>query len=303
MNTAEARDCFLAARLGLSPLTLEQYGNILDHLARECPELPEGPDPVRRALTKANSVWVRASWWRVWKAFFRWCRWEFNIPNPMERVERPRPPEVEMRALEPEELALVLAAATRLRDKALLAVALDAGLRASEIGGVQVLDVGPNTIRVTGKGNRQVRVPISPETYNLLRLLANQDGRVLQSFLFPGRNGQRMSRHAVYRIVRQAMERAGIPGPKRGPHILRHSLATRYIEDGGDMVTLQTIMRHQDIRTTRLYVFLNMRKVIEQHHQHSPLRSALRGAQGLLWKQEVMQEATEILKGPPSATQ
>ncbi len=296
MNTAEARASFLAAKLGLSPLTLEMYGKILGHLERECPELPEDPEPLRWALTKAKSVWVRASWWRVWKAFFRWCRWEFNIPNPMERVERPRPPEVEMRALETEDLALVLAAAPRLRDKALLALALDAGIRAAEFGPLQVLDVTRDTIRVTGKGNRQVRVPISPETYHLLRLLANQDGRVLQSFLFPGRNGQRMSRHAVYRIVRQAMERAGIPGPKRGPHALRHSLGKGYIEDGGDMATLQEIMRHADIRTTRGYVSLDMRKVVEAHHRHSPLRAALQGAQGLLWTPNVLEEAEEVLK-------
>lgn len=296
MNTAEARACFLAARLGLSPLTLEQYAKTLDHLVRECPELPEGPEPVRRALSKAGSVWVRVGWWRVWRAFFRWCRWEYGTPNPMDRVERPRPPEVEMRALEPEELATVLAAAPRLRDKALLALALDAGLRAAEFGDLQVLDVATTTIRVTGKGNRQVRVPISPETYHLLRLLANQDGRVLQSRLFPGRNGQRMSRHAVYRIVRQAMERAGIPGPKRGPHILRHSLGMNWVASGGDPFTLQTVMRHRDIATTRGYVRLDMSKVVEQHHLHSPLRAALRGAQGMLWTKEVVREAEEILE-------
>jgi integrase len=296
VNTAEARACFLAARLGLSPLTLEQYAKTLDHLERECPELPDGPEPVRRALTKANSVWVRASWWRVWRAFFRWCKWEYGTTNPMERVERPRPPEVEMRALEPEEMAAVLAATPRLRDRCIIALGVDCGVRGSEFGGLLVMDVASNTIRITGKGNRQVRVPISPETYQLLRLLANQDGRVLQSFLFPGRNGQRMSRHAVYRIVRQAMERAGIPGPKLGPHALRHTLGKGFIENGGDMVTLQAIMRHRDIRTTRLYVLLSMHKVVEQHHAHSPLRPALRGAQGLLWNQDVLQQVEEVLE-------
>jgi len=298
LNTAEARASFLAARLGLSPLTLQQYAKTLDHLVRECPELPEGPEPVRRALSLAGSVWVRVGWWRVWRAFFRWCKWEYGTPNPMDRVERPRPPEVEMRALEPEELATVLAAAPRLRDKALLALALDCGVRGSEFGTLRVLDMGSDTIRVFGKGSKQARIPLSPETRHLLHLLASQNGKEgPQSLLFPGRDGKPISRHAVYRIVRRCMERASIPGPKRGPHCLRHSLGMNFIASGGDAFSLRRVMRHRDISTTQQYVNLSLHQVVEQHHKHSPLRAALRGAQGMLWTQEVLREAEEILEG------
>jgi len=288
MRTEKARKNFLEAKQDLSHRTLEQYGQALNCLERECPKMPKRPEDIRKALNKAPTVWVKDAWWRVWQSFFRWCHREYDTPNPMEKVERPKLPDIEMRALEPEELAMVLAATDNLRDKAIADLALDSGVRASEFGRLQVLDVGTDTIRLWGKGNKQIRVPISPETRHLLQLLIDQDGnRGPRSPLFAGRNGQPLSRFAVYRIVRKCMERAGIPGPKLGPHCLRHSLGKAFIAAGGNPFTLQRIMRHRNIATTLKYVNLALGDVIKQHHQHSPLRDAMRGAQGVLIKREV----------------
>ena len=287
MKTAKTKKAFLEAKRNLSPRTIEQYQSALDYLEHELPKMPRKSEPLSRTLNKVEHVWVRDAYWRVWKDFFRWSNWEYGTPNPMERVQRPNVPDIEIRALEPEELAYVLAAADILRDKAIVSLALDAGLRASEFGWLRILDIGNDTVRVWGKGKKQVRVPISPETRHLLQLLIDQDGQSPKSLLFLGHDGKPISRFAVYRIVRGCMERAGIPGPKLGPHILRHSLGSNYIADGGDPFTLQRIMRHRNIATTQKYVNLNMRTVVAAHHQHSPLRDAIRGAQGVLIKREV----------------
>ena len=287
MRTGKVKAAFLEAKKNLSPRTLEQYQSALDYLEDELPKMPRKPDPLRRALDKVEHIWVQDVYWRVWKDLFRWSHWEYDTPNPMERVERPNVPDIEIKALEPEELAMVVAAADILRDKGIVSLALDAGLRASEFGRLLIRDIGNDTVRVWGKGKKQVRVPISPETRHLLQLLIDQDGRHPKSLLFPGHDGKPISRFAVYRIVRRCMERAGIPGPKLGPHILRHSLGSNYIADGGDPFTLKRIMRHRNIATTQKYVNLNMRTVVAAHHQHSPLRDAIRGAQGVLIKREV----------------
>lgn len=288
MKVEKARRGFLEAKQDLSPRTLEQYAQALDLLERECSKMPKKPEAIRKVMIKVKSIWVRDAYWRVWKVFFNWCSQEYGTPNPMDRVERPKCPDIEMRALEPEELAMVLAAARNLHDKAIVALALDAGIRASEFGGLRILDTGSDTIRVLGKGNKQIRVPISPETHHLLQSLANQDGKKgPKSHLFLDQNQKPLSRFGVYRIVRRCMERAGISGPKLGPHCLRHSLGTNYIAAGGDAFTLRRIMRHRNIATTQKYVNLAMKDVIEQHHLHSPLRAAIRGAQGVLWKRQV----------------
>ncbi len=288
MRTEKARRAFIGAKADLSPRTLEQYSQALDYLEGEFRKLPKKPDPLRNALNKAQSIWVRDSYWRAWSAFFRWCHWEYDTPNPMERVQRPKLPEIEMRALEPLDLAMVLAAADKLRDRAIVSLAIDSGIRASEFGRLRIFDVGSDTLRVFGKGKRQVRVPICPETRHLLQLLIDGDGKSgPRSLLFPGQNGHPLSRFAVYRIVRSCMEKAGIPGPKLGSHCLRHSLGKNYIASGGDPFTLKRVMRHRNIATTLKYVNLDMGDVVEKHHQYSPLRDAIRGAQGVLIEREV----------------
>lgn len=298
MRTEKARGEFLEAKQNLSPRTLEQYSQALEYLERECPKMPKKPEPIRKALGKVQNIWVRDAYWRVWRAFFRWCWWEYDIPNPMDRVEKPKPEEIEPRVLEREELAMVEAATNNLVDKSIVSLALDSGVRASEFGCLRILDIGDDTIRVFGKGKRRVRVPISPETRSLLQALIDQNGKHgSQSLLFPGHNGHPISRFAVYRIVRQCMERAGIPGPKRGSHCLRHSLATNFLANGGDLSTLQRIMRHKNITTTQKYVHLAMHTVVERHHRYSPLRDAIRGAQWSLFdKDRAVKEAQEILE-------
>jgi len=294
MRTQKAATTFLEAKQDLSPRTLEQYSQALDYLERECPKMPKKPDPIREALNKVQNNWVRDAYWRVWKSFFNWCWWEYEIPNPMARVQRPQLDEIEPRVLEREELAMVVAAADNLQDKAIVALALDSGVRASEFGRLCIADVSTDTIQVWGKGRKRVRVPIGPETRHLL--IDHNGHRGPQALLFSGQNGQTLSRFAVYRIVRQCMDRAGITGPKRGAHCLRHSLATNFLANGGDLATLQRIMRHKNIATTQKYVHLAMHDVVEKHHQYSPARDAIRGAQWSFFDNgQAVKEAEAIL--------
>lgn len=300
MRTKRATTNFLNAKQDLSPRTLEQYRPALNYLERECPKMPKKPQPIRSALNNVKSVWVRDAYWRVWKSFFRWCWREYNILNPMDRVQRPKPNEIEPRVLEPEELPLVMATADNLLARAIMALALDSGVRASEFGRLRILDIGNDTIWLWGKGRKRLQVPIRPETRRLIQLLIDQDGKHgPQSLLFMGHNGQPISRYAIYRIVRRCIDRAGIAGPKRGPHLLRHSLATNFLADGGDVFILQRIMRHTDIGTTQKYVHLAMRTVVKRHHEHSPLRDALQAAQGIQQNffntSQVIKEAEAII--------
>lgn len=294
MKTVKAVQDFLEAKQDLSPRTLEQYTWALDHLQRECPQMPQDPKPVRKALNKFATPWTRDACWRAWKSFFHWCCLEYQFPNPMDRVKRPETPDIEMRALEPVELAHVLAAAGTLQEKAIVSLALDSGIRASEFGRLRASDIGTETLWVWGKGQKRVQVPINRETRWMLQALIDQESKDSpESLLFLGHNGQPISRFTVYRIVRRCMDKAGIGGPKRGPHCLRHSLGTRYIASGGDPFTLKRIMRHRNIATTQKYVNLAMHTVVEQHHRHSPLQEALRASQGVLIEREV----EEILVG------
>lgn len=274
MKTQKAVAAFLAAK-NYSSRTLEQYHRSLDYLVKVCPEFPGGPGDLRDALADLESVWVRLSTWIVWRVFFRWCAEEYALENPMGRVERPKVPKVEMRALELNELTRLWGAAETIQEKCIIALALDSGIRASEFGRLRVSDVGKDTIRVCGKGNKQLSVPLSLESRQILQVLIEQDGGDPGAYLFRGRGVKPITRWGVYSIVRRCMDRAGIAGSKLGPHLLRHSLGKYHIASGGDSFTLQRIMRHSDIETTRRYVNLSIEDVIRAHHGHSPLKGIL----------------------------
>jgi site-specific recombinase XerD len=288
LKTHELVTAFLEAKQDLSPRTLEQYRQTLGYLVQECPEVPDKPQPLRSALMKVSKPYVRDACWRVWRVFFHWSSLDYEIPDPMQRVQRPKLPVIEMRVLEPLDLAHVMAAADNLRDKAILALALDSGIRASEFGRLCALDIGKSTLWVWGKGRKRVQVPISPETRQLLQVVMdNREKRLPEEPLFTDQEGKPVSRFSVYHVVRKCMDKAGVTGPKRGPHCLRHSLGTNFAAAGGDVFALQRIMRHTNISTTQKYVHLAMHTVVEHHNRYSPVRDALRGAQGILIEREV----------------
>lgn len=286
MQINEAVTNFLEAKQDLSPRTLTQYQDSLEVLkSKVTGEMPGTPEQIEKALNTANTIWVKAYWYRGIKVFYRWCARRYDIINPLIKVDPPKVPEVDMKALEPAELTRVLFAAGSTLEKAVVTLALDCGVRASEFGRIKICDIYPDTILINGKGNRQLRVPISPETLYILNSLAETiPERGNKSLLFIDRLGKPVDRFGIYKIVRGCMDRAGIAGPKRGPHCLRHSLGKNYIEAGGDVMSLKRVMRHKSIAMTQKYVNLSMTKVCEFHNKFSPVRGALLGSQGVLIK-------------------
>lgn len=283
INVKVAIDDFFLDK-SFSERSQEQYEEILSMLAEDIPTLPGSSRAIRTLLKKASTAWVKDSWWRVLSSFYSWCQREYGMANPMESVSRPKVPDVEMKALESEETALVMAAAETDWTRAIISLSLDCGVRASEFGRIHVQDISKNTILIHGKGDRHLRVPLRPETYNLIQnvieCLPEKGPRTL---LFTNEKGMPISRFTIYRIVRRCMDKAGIVGPKRGPHCLRHSLGMNYVINGGDLYSLKQIMRHRKITTTEKYVNLSLNQIIKLHHKYSPMKDALCGVQGLLF--------------------
>jgi integrase/recombinase XerD len=173
------------------------------------------------------------------------------------------------------ELGWLLAAPASPRDRALVNLLVDTGLRIGEALHLNREDVLEESVLVDGKtGEREV--PISGETRRQLRELVHHGA------IFLGTKG-RMTQSGAYRVVRTALARAGIHARKRGPHTLRHTFGRQYILAGGDLVSLQRILGHTDIGTTKIYAELDLRDITAQHRRFTPLKSALAGAQSLLW--------------------
>jgi len=294
MRTELALQEFLASRTAanLSPATISWYKDRLLPFARSCPTLPRRPEPVEYFLaTIQGSPETKFDVYRALKTFFKFMSSRRRLPNPMDAVQSPRHLKTLMPTLEIGELMRLLHSAESPRDRAIITLLVDCGARAGEVCSLLKHNIKQETIIVHGKvGWREV--PISEETRRLLLQFAalSPDDHV-----FHGHKGP-ITRHLIYAIVRRALERAGIKGPKLGPHRLRHAFGKNFLVQGGDLRSLQEIMGHADIKTTEKYATLNLTDIIKKHRKFSPLRAAHAAAQESLFDTNAaLREAEAIL--------
>ncbi len=217
----------------------------------------------------------------------------------MDAISPPRHPKTLMPTLEPNELLRLLQSAQDPRDRAILTLIIDSGVRAGEVCSLLKHNIKQETVVVQGKtGWREV--PISDETRRLLLQFAVQSPG---DHVFHGHKGP-ITRHLIYAIVRRHMEKAGIKGPKLGSPRIRHAFGKNFLVEGGDLRSLQEIMGHADIKTTEKYASLNLTDIIKKHRKFSPLKAAHAAAQESLFSEpEILKEAEEILKGSSKGKQ
>jgi site-specific recombinase XerD len=294
MRTEQALREFIASRIAanLSRAAIEWYEDRLLPFAKSCPTLPRRPEPIEAFLaTLQGSPETKYDVYRALKTFFKFMSSRRRLPNPMDAVQPPRRPKTLMPTLEAGELMRLLHSAENSRDRAILTLIMDTGVRADEVCSLLKHNVKSETVVVHGKtGWREV--PISEETRRLLLQVAalSPDDHV-----FHGHKGP-ITRHLIYAIVRRHMEKAGIKGPKLGPHRIRHAFGKNFLVQGGDLRSLQQIMGHADIKTTEKYSTLNLTDIIKKHRKFSPLRGIHAAAQESLFASEALKEAEEILR-------
>lgn len=147
------------------------------------------------------------------------------------------------------------------RDHALLTVAVQTGLRVSELVGLRrhdvTLGIGAH-LTCVGKGRKQRSTPLTAETAHIVKqwLAEQQDDQ--DAPLFPGPTGGRLTTDAVRRIVRRhataaAETRPSIASKHVTPHILRHTCAMRLLHAGVDRAVIALWLGHESIRTTDIY--------------------------------------------------
>ena len=152
------------------------------------------------------------------------------------------------------------------RDRALLVLALQTGLRVSELTGLDCGDVAVGNgghVRCEGKGRKQRVVPLTSQAQAVLRVwLAERGGGPLEP-LFPTRTGRRLSRDAVERRVRihaatAAQRCPSLHDKKLHPHVLRHSCAMSLLQAGVDTTVIALWLGHADIRSTQPYLHADL---------------------------------------------
>lgn len=162
------------------------------------------------------------------------------------------------------EVAAVLAAAPTVRDRAIFAVMIAAGLRAAEVVGLDVGDLredgeGGAFLRVRGKGNRTRHVPIHDDLAGLLRAYlastdrdTRDDGPLFLSQSW-AHAPARMTTRSINYLVEKVKPAAGLTGKHITPHSFRHSYAMRALRHGGNLVGVSRLLGHRSVSTTQVY--------------------------------------------------
>lgn len=292
---------FLRVECGLAPATLEAYGRDLLHLMGDLTErglddpAEIGPDHLVAhvaALTRdrrlaATSVARRIASIRV---LFRWQTARTRAPrNPADFLERPSKWKKLPGVLSPQQMKRLLEAAKPgatgedpplwVRDRAVLELMYASGLRASEVGALQLQDVKQTlgAVLITGKGSKQRLVPMGKPAMDavaryldevrpaLIRPHGEDKGRV-----FLSRNGRPLERVRVWQLVKRYAERAGLHDVH--PHTLRHSFATHLLMGGADLRLVQEMLGHADISTTQVYTHVDRESLKDVHAMYHPRR-------------------------------
>jgi integrase/recombinase XerD len=160
-----------------------------------------------------------------------------------------------------------------LRDRAALELLYGAGLRISELTGLDVDDVDlvDRMVLVRGKGDRQRIVPFGGPAADAVERWLTTGRPVLgprSPALLLNLRGGRLSRQGLWRIIRERAEQAGVAAHVT-PHTLRHSFATHLLDGGADVRAVQELLGHASVTTTQIYTLVSrgaMRRAYEQAH-------------------------------------
>lgn len=210
---------------------------------------------------------------RAVRRFFNWCVSEGYLEaSPAQRLELPRLPDNEPKAVDPRDLHKMLeeARGRSLRDYAIVCFLADTGCRVGGLLSLRLRDLDLTAGRATlrTKGGKERAVFLSPETVAALRAYLLVRPEKWGDALWIGKRGP-IGRQAVYMMLRTLAREAGVEG-RCNPHAFRHGAARAMLENGADLGTVSQLLGHADLETThRYYARWTQAELQERHRRFS----------------------------------
>jgi len=159
-----------------------------------------------------------------------------------------------------------------IRDRLVLELLYDTGIRRSELIGIKDSDVDfeKSLLKVTGKRNKQRLIPFAKELGDLLLSYIEYRNREIGSgagWLIVRKNGEPVSVGIVYSIVKRSL--SAIPSlTKRSPHVLRHSFATSMLNNGAELNAVKELLGHSSLASTSIYTHTSFEELKKVYHAH-----------------------------------
>lgn len=163
------------------------------------------------------------------------------------------------------------------RDRAILETLYSAGLRVSELVGLNIndLDLGDGVAIVRGKGKKErlallgdpAKLAIKTWLHDRQSLLAARHKETAAVFL--NKSGGRLTTRSVGRLIEKLLKTAGLD-PRTTPHTLRHSFATHLLDAGADIRGVQELLGHKSLSTTQIYTHITTTRLQQSYHKAHP---------------------------------
>lgn len=156
--------------------------------------------------------------------------------------------------------------------KAIFELLYGSALRVSELCSLNIgdIDLQSMSIRVYGKGAKVRIAPIGSKSAEVLKLYIDSiNGKTLKEPLFTNNSGNRISRHAVYYIVKYYLGKV-TDIDKKSPHILRHSAATHMLDRDADIMAVKEILGHENLSTTQIYTHVSIERLKQSYKKAHP---------------------------------
>tara|TARA_R110002153_G_scaffold35039_2_gene104343 strand:+ start:669 stop:1571 length:903 start_codon:yes stop_codon:yes gene_type:complete len=220
------------------------------------------------------------------KSFFNYLIFEdYRKDNPLDLIESPKlgrklPDTLSENEIDNLIQGIDLSSAEGERNRAILETLYGCGLRVSELIGLKISDLffEEDFIKVTGKGDKQRFVPISPVNKKYINIYRNeirvhlniQEG--FQDILFLNRRGKQLTRAMIFTIAKNLAVTIGLK-KNISPHTFRHSFATHLLENGADLRSIQQMLGHESITTTEIYMHVDRSHLAEVMNTYHPRKS------------------------------
>ena len=216
------------------------------------------------------------------RSFFRFCLRERIVErNPMEQIDSPKLDKPLPRALTQPQVEFFLSLPDTssylgLRDRAILELLYSSGLRVGELVSLNREDVNcaELLLKVMGKGSKERFVPTTAVAASwLTRYLSHEERPFCAEYtggtaIFLNKFGNRLTSRSVDRLFVYYHRKSGFAEPIT-PHVLRHTIATHWLERGMDLKTIQLLLGHSSMATTTIYAEVSpelKKKAVLEHH-------------------------------------
>jgi integrase/recombinase XerD len=223
------------------------------------------------------------------RSFFRYIAYE--LPDHAEQIQRvlaipsKRCIHAQVSYLDRAEVDALLAAPDQTtwsgrRDHACLLLAVQTGLRVSELTGLTLNDISLSTgahVHVVGKGRKERCTPLTKQVTAVLSAWMKEPAVGDVPYLFPNRRGRRLSNDGVQYLLAQHVATASthcpsLLGKHVSPHVLRHTAAMELLQAGVDTSVIALWLGHESVETTQIYLEANLamkEKILEKTSPHN----------------------------------